>query len=40
MHSTWEGSREAVAMIDIVVGVIGVALILYLFATVLWPEKF
>ncbi|MGD9503871.1 MAG: K(+)-transporting ATPase subunit F [Syntrophobacteraceae bacterium] len=25
---------------DIVVGVIGVALILYLFATVLWPEKF
>jgi len=27
-------------MLDIVVGVVGILLIGYLFATILWPEKF
>jgi len=27
-------------MLDIVVGIVGLLLIGYLFATILWPEKF
>jgi K+-transporting ATPase KdpF subunit len=31
---------EAVSLLEAIVGVIGVILIVYLLATVLWPERF
>jgi len=34
------GLRETLIMIDVIGGIIGLALIAYLFATVLRPEKF
>ena len=34
------GLLEALIMIDILGGIIGLALIVYLFATILRPEKF
>jgi K+-transporting ATPase KdpF subunit len=35
-----EGFREAQVMMDAIVGIIGVILIIYLFATIIRPEKF
>ncbi|GLI36217.1 potassium-transporting ATPase subunit F [Desulforhabdus amnigena] len=35
-----EGFREAQIMMDAIVGIIGVILIIYLFATIIRPEKF
>lgn len=42
--SHYAGSRlagkEVVVMMDVLVGITGVALILYLAVTIIWPEKF
>ncbi len=35
-----QGLWEVLAMLDIIVGLIGVVLIIYLLATVIWPELF
>jgi K+-transporting ATPase KdpF subunit len=35
-----KGFWGALAMMETVVGIIGLILIIYLFATIIWPEKF
>jgi hypothetical protein len=40
LYPVCQGLREVVAMLDIIVGLIGVVLIIYLLATVIRPELF
>jgi K+-transporting ATPase KdpF subunit len=35
-----QGLREIITMINLIIGIIAVALIVYLFATMIRPEKF